>query len=888
MNNSDNLKFNFYCLFTSFTLVFISLFQTTSAQVAPTNDADRLRSIEQRKYSELTSPVNHLSFKSIGPTVMSGRVTDLEVNPEDPTEFYVAYATGGLWHTNNNGQSFTPVFDEIDVHFIGDIAVNWKAGTNGLHIIWVGSGEVNSSRSSYAGIGMYKSDNSGKTWKYLGLPGTQHIGKIQLHPTDKNTVWIAAMGGLYSFNKERGVFKTTDGGSTWKKTLFIDDKTGVVDIDINPKNPQILYAATWYRTRTAWNFEEGGPQSGIYQSTDGGETWKRLTVEGSGFPTGEGVGRIGIAVYPENPSIIYAVLDNNFRKTGERRTEPTQNDSVYVLKDFENISKEEFAKLDDKKLDRFLRRNRFAQKYTAASVKSLVAENKISPLAVHEYLYDASTAMVSQPIIGAEVYRSDNGGISWKKTNEKDLDIYSSFGYYFGKIYVSPYNPNKIHVLGITSLLSTDGGKTFKTIDKPHVHADHHALWINPKKDAHIIIGNDGGLNISYDDGDHWFKANTPPVGQFYAIQVDNARPYNVYGGFQDNGTWIGPSNYNFSYKWYDVGDYPYKRLGGGDGMQVMVDSRDNKTIYSGSQFGFYNRRTYPGRPNLTIYPRHELGEEKLRYNWQTPILLSTHNQDVFYYGTNRFHRSLNKGDSLVALSSDLTQGGKPGDVPYGTLTTISESPLKFGLLYTGSDDGLVHISNDGGYTWKRISDNLPQHLWISRVVASEHHEGRVYVSLNGYRYDHFLPYIFVSENYGETWKQIGLDIPFEPVNVLREDPKDENILYAGTDGGVYVSINKGENFKLWNKGMPKSAPVHDIAIQKRENEIVIGTHGRSLYVSSLDSIQLLNKNAAYLQSVTEKITGTELTAENHKTLFNRTGIEAVKPTVNINKRRKK
>lgn len=859
------------------------------AQVSPTPDEHRMRSVEQRKYLQATSFANHVEFKNIGPTVMSGRVTDLEVNPNDPTEFYVAYATGGLWYTKNNGQSFEPVFDDADVLFIGDIAVVWNGGENNQHLIWVGTGEVNSSRSSYAGIGIYKSVNSGKSWEYLGLPGTHHIGKIQLHPTDKNTVWVAAMGNLYSHNKDRGVFKTTDGGKTWRKTLYIDDKTGVVDIDINPQNPNELYAAAWYRFRSAWNFEEGGPQSGIYKSTDGGETWTRITVEGSGFPVGDGVGRIGVAVYPKNSQIVYAVLDNNFTKPSNRPApQQAANDSNYVLKDFENLTKEEFAKLDDRKLERFLRRNRFPQKYTAQVVKQKVASGEISPTAIHEYLYDANTAMTSQPIIGAEVYRSNDGGKTWKKTHEKDLDIYSSFGYYFGKIYVSPTNPDKIHVLGITLLMSEDGGKTFKTLDKPHVHADHHALWINPKKDSHIVNGNDGGVNISYDDGEHWFKANTPPVGQFYAIQVDNAQPYNVYGGLQDNGTWVGPSNYTFSYRWYDVGDYPYKRLGGGDGMQVMVDTRDNKTIYSGSQFGSYNRRTLPNnRPDLSIYPRPELGEQKLRYNWQTPILLSPHNQDIFYYGSNRLHRSLNKGDSLIALSGDLTKGGKPGDVPYGTLTTISESPLRFGLIYVGSDDGLVHVSKDGGYTWTRISDKLPQDLWVSRVIASKHKEGRVYVTLNGYRYDHFLPYVYVSDDYGETWKKIGTDLPFEPVNVIREDPKDENILYVGTDGGLYVSINGGNNFKIWNKGMPRSVPVHDIAIQSRENEIVVGTHGRSLFKAKLDSIQLLNKNAAFLQSVKEKVSQAELSPDALTALFDRKGLEAAIPADSSRKKKK-
>lgn len=869
-------------VFSCFLFLLISL--SSTAQVPATPADARLKSIDQRRYAAEKSLVNHIPFKNIGPTVMSGRVTDLEVNPEDPTEFYVAYATGGLWYTSNNGQSFTPVMDSIDVLFIGDIAVHWAQSTPNNRLIWVGTGEVNSSRSSYAGIGMYKSEDGGKSWQHAGLPASQHIGKIQLHPTDKNTLWVAAMGGLYSANKERGVFKTTDGGKTWRHTLAIDSNTGVVDLDINPANPSELFAAAWYRTRSAWNFEEGGPTSGIYKSTDGGESWSKISQQGSGFPDGEGVGRIGIAVYPKNPQIVYAVLDNNFRKPDTAKK--VVNDSLYVLNDFEKLTVESFAALDDKKLERFLRRNRFPAKYTAKSVKELVASGKISPNAVHQYLYDANMAMMNTPIIGCEVYRSNDGGKTWSKTNQKDLDIYSSFGYYFGKIYVSPYNPDKIHVLGIYSLLSTDGGKTFSTIDKNNVHADHHAMWMNPKRDAHIINGNDGGVNITYDDGKHWFKANTPAVGQYYAIQVDDAKPYRVYGGFQDNGTWVGPSTYRADPRWMDVGDYPYKRLGGGDGMQVEVDTRNNNTVYTGSQFGFYSRRTLTERPDLSIRPRHELGEQQLRYNWQTPILLSKHNQDIFYYGSNRVHRSFNRGDSLVAVSEDLTLGGKPGDVPYGTLTTISESPLRFGLLYAGSDDGLVHVSMDAGNTWKKISDPLPQGLWVSRVIASAHKEGRVYVTLNGYRNDHFLPYLYRSDDYGASWTLLGSDLPFEPLNVVREDPRHDSILYVGSDGGVYVSLDAGNQFMQWHSGMPRSVPVHDIAIQKRENEIVIGTHGRSLYVAKLDSVQLLLKDPSYYKSRTAALQAVSPTV-NTGMLFNRSGLEVTVPTVRDRRRKR-
>lgn len=830
-----------------------------------------------------------ISFRSIGPSVMSGRVADLDVNPVDPTEFYVAYATGGLWHTVNNGQSFVPVFDSEAVLFIGDIAVNWgsKPAPAANRIIWVGTGEVNSSRSSYAGIGIYKSNNGGKTWEYKGLPETHHIGKIQLHPTDKNTIWIAALGHLYSPNKERGIFKTVDGGTTWKHTLFVDENTGAVDMDINPANPLELYASAWYRTRSAWNFEESGKSSGIYKSTDGGETWKQINTPTSGFPTGEGVGRIGIAVYPKDPSIVYAVVDNNSRKPDTvAKTAPKTG---YILRDFEKLTKAEFLALEDVRLDSFLLLNRVQKRYSAATIKQLVKDDKIAPTALYEYLLDANASLFNTPIVGCEVYKSSDGGNSWVKTNTADLNIYFTYGYYFGKIYVSPSNQNKVYILGFYAQVSDDGGKTFKTMDKPNVHADHHALWVNPSRDSHLVNGNDGGVNITYDDGENWFKANTPPVGQYYAIALDNAKPYNVYGGLQDNGSWYGPSTYKQNPSWVEEGEYPYKRIGGGDGMQVQVDTRDNKTMYYGFQFGYYFRKKKDSI-SKSIKPQHALGERALRFNWQTPILLSGHNQDVLYFGTNRIFRSLDRGDSMIATSNDLTNGGKPGDVPYGTITSISESPLKFGLLYAGTDDGNIHVSKDGGYTWTNISKKLPPSLWVSGVVASKYQEGRVYATLNGYRYDHFLPYLFVSDDFGGTWRPIGKDLPFEPLNVVREDPLHDSVLYVGSDGGVYVSIDAGNSFMLWNKGLPASVPVHDIAIQPRDKEIVIATHGRSLYAAKLDSLHLLIKDPSFRQTKQDQVNRTLRIAkpERNELLFNREGIEVNCPPLKPKKSRNK
>lgn len=828
------------------------------AQPAP-SAADQRRGAGRPEPAALThSGLDSVAFRNIGPSIMSGRVVDLDVNPEDPTEFYVAYATGGLWHTTNNGQSFKPVMDNLEVLFIGDIAVDWQR-----RVIWLGTGEVNSSRSSYAGTGVFKSADNGKTWQYLGLPESHHIGKIQLHPSNPDIAWVAVLGHLYSPNKERGVFKTTDGGRTWKHTLFVDDNTGAVDLDINPANPSELYAACWYRTRRAWKFEESGKTSGIYKSTDGGETWKLVSGPGSGFMTGDKIGRIGIAVYPKNPSLVWAIVDNNTPLPDTA----SKVDTFYKKQQLRNLDAAGFAALDNNKLDTFLRKNFFPRKYTAKSVKEMVTSGKVPPTALWDYL-DSDDGFQNTGIAGCEVYKSEDGGQTWRKSHEKPIGIFNTYGYYFAKIYTSHTNPDKIFILGFYAQMSSDGGKTFTTIDKDNVHPDHHALWVNPKRDSHLINGNDGGCNITYDSGETWFKANMPPVGQFYAITVDDAKPYNVYGGLQDNGSWWGPSTHQEDPGWVESGQYAYRGINGGDGMQAQVDTRDNATVYSGSQFGVYSRYNKDRRERgRSVRPQHELGEKPLRFNWQTPILLSKHNQDVFYIGANRLYRSLNRGDSLVAMSPDLTNGRVPGNVPYGTITTIAESPLRFGLLYTGTDDGNLHRSYDGGYTWEKLNQNAPvatvgkkgarlttgpaplftNQLWVSRVVASQHKEGRVYATLNGYRFDHFAPYLYVSEDYGATWLQLGQFLPQEPVNVVREDPKNDSILYVGTDGGVYVSFNKGQTFQKWKAGLPFSVPVHDIAIQARENEIVLGTHGRSLYVAKLEDIQQLKKDPDWM-----------------------------------------
>ncbi len=834
-------KLLFYKI-TALLIIFCSInVNNLQAQIKPSTASERLNGLQKRKLLLDKSVLKEVQFKNIGPTQMNGRVVDIEANPNESTEFYVAYASGGLWYTNTNGQSMLPIFDKEDAITIGDVAVNWQTGT-----IWVGTGEVNSSRSSYAGIGVYKSTNKGKSWQYLGLPESHHIGKMVLHPTNDNIAWVAVLGHLYSANKERGVYKTIDGGNTWKQTLYVDDNTGAVEMDINNKNPNEIYAALWQRERRAWDWKESGKTSAIYKSNDGGDTWKAISLPGSGFATGDKLGRIGVAVFQGNPKIVYAVIDNNNLKpdTAIKKVDKTKLNLV----DFKNISKEQFALLDDKKLDTFLMKSGFDVKYRSASVKELVKTEKVKPTAVHDWLV-ADDGFQNVGIIGCEIYRSDDAGATWKKANTKEIKSFNTYGYYFAKLSLSTTNENKVVVLGYDCIYSNDGGKTFKVTDKNNTHADWHACWINPNKDGHWIAGNDGGCNITYDYGAHWFKVTNNAVGQFYNITTDDAKPYNVYGGLQDNGTWFGSSKLNNRFFGDDDEEgndengadaYTWKSIGGGDGMQVHVDTRDNKTVYSGYQFGYYNRKTTDGGRGFGIHPMHELGEQKLRYNWQTPIWLSKHGQEVFYYGSNKFHRSLNKGEKLETLSNDLTNGKHEGAIPYGTLTTIVESPLKFGLIYVGTDDGNIQITKDGGYTFTKINVNIkgiPQGMYVSRVMPSAYKESRVYATLNAYRQDNFTAYLFVSENFGLTWQQLGTDLPAEPLNVVKEDPKKENIIYVGSDNGLYASFDMGKSFMDMGNNLPR-VPVHDIAIQQRDNEIVIGTHGRSIFIGKLDAVQ--------------------------------------------------
>ena len=813
-------KFLSIVLYTiSYTLVF--------SQPSPSDAQSIINAYKNKETLTHSSRVKNIEFRNIGPTIMSGRVVALEVNPQDPTQFYVAYASGGVWYTDNNGTSFESISDDWPTQNIGEIAMDWNND-----ILWVGTGENNSSRSSYSGIGILKTNADGSNWKNVGLHDSHHIGKILINPENSDHVVIGVTGHLYSNNTNRGVYVTKDGGENWNKTLYVDDISGIIDMSYTPGDFKIMYATSWEKDRKAWTFDEDGNGSGIYKSIDAGDNWTLISNNKSGFPTGVGVGRIGLAVFDKD--IVYAVVDNqNFRQSTKK-----EEDKGLTKESFIGMTLERFNKISVDDLKSFLRSNRFPSKYKPEAIKKEINEGKLQPEDLYRYLVNANSELFDTPIIGAEVYKSIDGGNKWVKTHDSYLDgVYNTYGYYFGKIHVDPNNSEKIYTYGVPILSSDDGGKTFYRIGKENVHADHHDLWINPEKPGHLINGNDGGVNITYDDGENWIKNNSTEVGQFYAINVDYQKPYNVYGGLQDNGVWMGPHNAAVNKRWNMTGQYPWKGILGGDGMEIQIDNRNPNIVFTGYQFGFYSRLDLDSGKRKSIKPSHELGESPYRFNWQTPILLSPHNQDVLYLGSNFLHKSTDQGDNWENISEDLTNGGKKGNVPYGTITTISESPIKEGVIYVGSDDGLIHVTKNGGKTWRNISGNLPKELWVSNVFASNHDEKIVYLSLDGYRWDNFSPYLFKSKNYGKTWESISSNLPDSPINVVIEDNVNKDILYIGNDHGVYISLDQGKTWEPFSNGLT-SAAVHDLVIQEDEQHLLVGTHGRSIYLADISLIQ--------------------------------------------------
>jgi len=753
-------------------LISISFIWPANVASGATTPQERLKSYEKHLEMKDNSIFKKLQWREIGPYFMGGRIVDIEGYEKNPYKFYIASASGGLWLTENNGATWTPLFDHESSITLGDIAIS----QTDENLIWAGTGEQNSSRSSYAGTGIFKSTDGGKTWQNMGLTDTHHISRIIIDPLDNNTVYAAAIGHLYTYNEERGLFKTTDGGKTWEKILYISPKTGIIDLAMHPTKNNILFAAAWQRERKAWNFWEGGKESAIYKSVDSGKTWEKIS---GGFPQNEYVGRIGLAISHSNPNTIYAFLDNQEPKPTEKDKKKSSN--------------------------------------------------------ANENLFNTN-------IKGAEIYRSNDLGKTWNKTHSHYLEsLIFTYGYYFGNIRVSPADENTIYVMGVPLIKSTDGGKTFKDISNfgleelELVHADMHALWINPQNPKHLILGNDGCLNISYDEGTSWQLINNIPLAQCYTIHFDYQKPYYIYTGLQDNGVNRGPSNYKL-----DPWKKDWKMILWGDGAFVQPHPENPDIVFAEFQYGNICRLDIKNqKKSKLIQPKSPDKKSPYRFNWLSPFLISHHNADTLYMGGNKVLKSVDQGEHWLEISPDLSNRENiDGDVPYATITALEESELIPELLYAGTDDGNVWVKMNPLSPWEKIDTGLPQ-KWVTRIVPSKFKKERVYITQTGYREDDFKTYVYVSEDYGKNWTSIKGNLPDEPVNVIREDPENENILYLGTDLTIYVTLDRGAEWYSLKNDLPTNA-VYDLRIHPREKELMIATHGRGVFIMPVDKIRLL------------------------------------------------
>ena len=804
-------------------IAFLAAWACAAAASATDTAAQREAAWQQHQQMAAASPFAGVRWRSIGPTEQGGRVVDVAAVPGQPYTFYVAYATGGVWKTVDDGVSFEPLTDALPTTVTGAIAVDPQHPQT----LWVGTGEPNASRSSYGGMGLFRSDDGGKHFSRAGLAGSDRIARIVVDPKDSNRIFVAVAGRLYTEGGDPGVYRSTDGGKSWARVLKGDrPNTGAIDLVQDASDPDVLYAALWEHTRRAWKFQASGAGSGIWKSVDGGTTWQRI---GNGFPNGVHVGRIGLAIAASHPQTVYATVDNWDVLPADQQDLGDRPLSAHRI---EHMGKDEFLRQDPDEIESFIRDNDLAVDVDAKSLTAMLRDGSLSMDQLRARLRDANADLFNTDIKGLEVYRSDDGGANWHRTHDKPLrEVDYTYGYYFGQVRVAPDNPDRVYVQGLPIIASSDGGKTWSGLNDPKVHVDYHALWIDPSDPLRMIVGNDGCSYISHDGGKHFRAMGGNAVGQFYTVVADMADPYNVYGGLQDNGSWKGASNLPFDRN-------NWSQVGGGDGMHVQVDTRDNKTLYTGYQFGYYYRQGPNG--NGEIRPRAGLRDAPLRYNWNTPILLSPHDQDIVYYGANQLFRSLDKGATWTAISPDLTTSKERGDVPYATITTISESPKRFGLLWIGTDDGHVDVSDDGGVHWNHVDAALPKQ-WVSRVVASAFDEKRAYVTLNGYRNDDMTPWVYRTDDSGRSWTAISAGLPDESVNVIREDTVNPDVLYVGTDRGVYVSLDRGAHWDSLQANLP-DVPVHDLAVHPRERELIAGTHGRSVWIVDVLPLQELAK----------------------------------------------
>lgn len=707
-------------------------------------------------------PFSFVSWRSIGPVNTAGRIDDIAVARVhgQPDAIYVATASGGVFKSANNGVSFAPVFDNVDAMMsIGAIAVAPTAPNT----IWAGTGEANTRQSSSWGDGVYKSTDAGKTWANVGLKDTKSIGRIVVDPNNADVVYVAAQGHLWGPNAERGVFKTTDGGHTWTKSLFVDENTGANDIVIDPANPQVLYASTYQRQRRNWGFNGGGPGSAIYKTIDGGATWSKLT---NGLPTVD-KGRIALALFAGDPKVVYATVEAKDNQSG--------------------------------------------------------------------------------------IYRTVDGGATWEKTS-----ALNTRPNYFSQIRIDATDRNKVYSLGSNRgfYFSNDGGKTF-TERFSDVHGEDHALWVDPADGNHMLIGGDGGVSITWDRGMTWDFRRNIPIGQFYEVDVDNSVPFRVCGGLQDNGVWCMPSavrDHN------GIADRDAWNIGGGDGFHALFDPANSNLVLQSSQNGnaawvnivtLERQSTRPGigdRPAIPPAP----AATPYRWNWDTPIIVSTHDPKVWYMGAQYLFKSVDRGSSWQKISGDLTLNVNrdtlkmmgsvvpadalsrhDGQTSYGSLTTIGESPVDAKVIYTGSEDGQLQITRDGGKTWTNITKRLPgvpDQTYVSSVLPSKYKAGRVYVTLDGHYTDDYRPYVFVSEDFGQTWRSLSAGLPETSVMRIREHPTDSKLLVIGHSRGAHFSNDGGATWIPLTTNLP-TVPVNDLVFQARDNSLVVATHGRGLWV---------------------------------------------------------
>ncbi|WP_298879617.1 hypothetical protein [uncultured Polaribacter sp.] len=706
--------------------------------------------------------VKNMKPRNIGPGGMSGRVTSIDVVESNPEIMYVGTASGGVWKSTSGGTTWKPIFENELTASIGAIAIQQSNPS----VIWAGTGEGNPRNSLNGGFGIYKSLDAGKTWNSMGLEKTRHIHRVIIDPSNPNIVYAAAIGSPWGEHKERGVYKTTDGGKTWKQILFTNIKSGTADLIMDPKNPNKLIAAMWEHKRDPWFFKSGGQGSGLYITHDGGENWKQIT-EKEGFPKGE-LGRIGVAIAPNNPDVIYALVE--------------------------------------------------AKKNA--------------------------------------LYKSVDGGFKWKKINDKPG--IGNRPFYYSEIYVDPQNENKLYTVFTYVNVSQDGGKSFKQLMPAYgvdngVHPDHHAWWIHPTNGKFMIDGNDGGLNITKDGGKTWRFIGNIPVAQFYHINVDNEYPYNVYGGMQDNGSWRGPA---YVWKAQGIRNSYWQEISFGDGFDVVPDKDNSRYGWSMSQQGSVVRYDYKTGNNYSVKPTHKDPNVKLRFNWNAAINIDPFNNSTLYFGSQFVHKSTDKGLTWNVISPDLStnnpeklkqaeSGGLTMDATgaenHCTILVIEPTELEKDVLWAATDDGQVHITKNGGANWTNVSKNLkglPKNSWITQIKASNKNKGEALLVANDYRRFNYTPYAYRTKNYGKSWERIVNEDDVQSYTLcIIEDPINKNLLFLGTDDGLYISINAGKKWIKWTNGFP-TVPVKDLVIHSRENDLIIGTFGRAAWV--LDDIKPL------------------------------------------------